>query len=195
MSYVVPNTFKAVSSCLQHQHWPRRHNYSWLCKTEICFMGLKLIFIFPDCPLPVLADTNPILSLPHCCHLSMSLSLTQAAAKHSPSHLSLSLLIPSFFTRRPHSRGHSSLSLSHLPLWLHPFSAVDTSLTLVAQPGPGLRWLWNWNKGGRGRQWLPSWVGHPACKGKRQDTVVTVASGRTKTRAGVSRETGRKGGT
>lgn len=81
-------------------------------------MGLKLIFIFPDCPLPVLADTNPILSLPHCCHLSMSLSLTQAAAKHSPSHLSLSLssFPPFSHAGHIHAVTAASLSLSSAPL-------------------------------------------------------------------------------
>lgn len=60
------NTFQTILSCLKHQHWPRRHNSPWLCKIEICFMCLKLIFIF----------------LGYCRHKSYSISPTLLSSFH-----------------------------------------------------------------------------------------------------------------
>lgn len=116
--------------CDINQHWPRRRNSSWLCKTKICFKGLKLTIIFLDRPLPVLADTNPSLSLPHGCHFAMSLSLMQAAAWHSPGPLSLSphsLLFHTHATVMP--RSHQPLLVlslsSSAPLALPILSSGD----------------------------------------------------------------------
>lgn len=158
-------------------------------------MGLTLIFIFPDCPLPVLADTNPILSLPHCCHLSMSLSLTQAAAKHSRSHLSLSPHSLLFHTQATFMRSQQPLlSLSSAPL-APPILSSGHFTNPRGSARPGLKMALELEQGWPWPPMAPKLGGAPSLQGKRQDTVVTVASGRTKTRAGVSRETGRKGGT
>lgn len=140
-TFFTANTFKAISSCLQHQHWSKRHNSSWLCKIKMCFMCLKLIFIFPDYALPALAATNPILSPPHCGHLPMSLSLMQAAPRHGHS---CNLLIPSF-TLKPHPH-QPLLSLlfdpsgsTHSQQWkLHyPRGSVRPMLKMALELGQG----------------------------------------------------------
>lgn len=94
MGVFCANTFRAISSCLQHQHRAGRHNSSWRCKIEICFMRRKLTSIFPDRSPPYSSDTNPSLSRPRSGHRPVSLSLTQAAPRPSPNQLARSLLLP-----------------------------------------------------------------------------------------------------
>lgn len=110
----VANTSKAISSCLQHQHWAGRHNSSWQCKIEICFMCLKLIFIFPDSSLPV-PQTQILVCLSHPVVIILC---------HCRSHR----LLPGTATT-------SSLSLSPSA----PSQRWNFTLLLIVQPGPGFR--------------------------------------------------------
>lgn len=101
--------------------WSRRYNSSRVYKIKICFMRLKLLLIFPDYSHPVLADTNPILSLPHGCQLSMSPAVTQAAPRHRHP-----LLIPLLHTQATSTPAATPSQV--LPLCLPPLSTVGTLL-------------------------------------------------------------------
>jgi len=131
--------FQAISSCLQHQHWTRRHNSSWLCKITICFMCLKLIFIFPDYSLPALAATNPILSPPDTVVTSPCLCHSCRAAPRHGHSCKQPLLIPSF-TLKPHPH-QPLLSLLFCPPGSTHSQQWKLYTILVAQSGPCLRWL------------------------------------------------------
>lgn len=173
------NTFPTISSHLQHRQPSRRAYYSSLCKAEICFLCLELILILPDCPLPVLANTN------HFCLSSLAVIF--------PCHCRSCRVLPVTATALPPPLHMQATFPPLLPLWLHP-PAVVTLLSSRLNQAPAYH---GFGIGTRAAPWqpmVPKRGGAPrAARGRneaqwsrRQESGACVASAGTKARAGLS---------